>query len=94
MPDAAHVRNSLMFRITCLFSYWGKALVTSGLPVNQMNPLPPQTEVTGIPLLTWARHTGMVPSLFTMMGTSDAGTDLAAVLLIKLVNTKVKCPGF
>lgn len=45
----------------------------------------------GMPLLTWARHTGMVPSLFTGTGTSDAGTDLVVVLLIKLVTVKVSC---
>lgn len=36
-----------------LFSFWGKALVSNGLPIKQLNHLPPQMEV----MLTQPWHT-------------------------------------
>lgn len=36
----------------------------------------------------------MVPTSFTIKGSSKTRADLAIVLLIKLVDTKVNCPGF
>lgn len=36
----------------------------------------------------------MVPTSFTIKGSSKTRTDLAIVFLTKLVDTKVNCPGF